>query len=193
VCAFVYDAYHFGTLDEEQATHTSYPYFSISVYPWESVLERSRAMTIEQMGSIGEVIGGIAVLVTLIYLAIQMRQNTQMMRAAAHHSVNELGVHINLALGTDPEASRVLQLGSENYKELDPHQRLMFHLMMRANFSGAEDFYIQAREGLLDIGMWESRKLSMTRYLLQPGVQIWWGRNRDLFSPDFVKDLSGDS
>jgi hypothetical protein len=150
-------------------------------------------MTIEQMGSIGEVIGGIAVVVTLIYLAIQMRQNTQMMRAAAHHSVNELGVHINLALGTDPEASRIIQLGSENYKELEPHQRLMFHLIMRANFSGAEDFYIQSREGLLDTGMWDSRKLAMTRYLQQPGVQTWWERNSDLFSTDFVKDLSRDS
>ena len=132
-------------------------------------------------------------MITLIYLAIQIRQNTRKMRAAAHHSVNELGVHINLTLGTDPEASRILQLGSTNYTDLDPHQQLMFHLMMRANFSGAEDFFIQAREGLLDAGMWDSRKLSMTRYLQQPGVQIWWERNSDLFSRDFVIDLSRDS
>ena len=150
-------------------------------------------MSLSDLANISEGIGGIAVVVTLIYLAIQIRQNTRMMRAAAHHSVNELGVHINLALGTDPEASRILQLGSANYAELDPHQRLMFHLMMRANFSGAEDFYIQTREGLLDAGMWDSRKLSMTRYLQQPGVQIWWERNSDLFSRDFVIDLSRDT
>jgi hypothetical protein len=147
-------------------------------------------MSLNDLANLSEGIGGIAIVVTLIYLAIQIRQNTRMMRAAAHHSVNELGVHINLALGTDPEASRILQLGAANYAELDPHQRLMFHLMMRANFSGAEDFYIQAREGLLDADMWDSRKLSMTRYLQQPGVQIWWERNSELFSRDFVIDLA---
>lgn len=150
-------------------------------------------MSLSDLANIGEGIGGIAVVVTLIYLAIQIRQNTRMMRAAAHHSVNELGVHINLALGTDPEASRILQTGSANYTELDSHQRLMFHLMMRANFSGAEDFYIQAREGLLDAGMWDSRKLSMIRYLKQPGVQVWWEKNSELFSRDFVIDMSRDT
>jgi hypothetical protein len=149
-------------------------------------------MSLSDLANIGEGIGGIAVLITLIYLVIQIRQNTRMMRASAHHSVNELGVHINLALGTDPEASRVLQVGSANYTELTSHQRLMFHLMMRANFSGAEDFYIQTREGLLDSDMWDSRKLSMTRYLQQPGVQAWWDKNNELFSADFVNDLSPD-
>ena len=150
-------------------------------------------MSIQEMGAVGELIGGIAVIFTLIYLAIQIRQNTRIMRAASHHSVNELGVNINLALGTDPEASRILLLGSANYTELDPQQRLMFHLMMRANFSGAEDFYIQARGGLIDAGMWDSRKLSMTRYLQQPGVRTWWERNNDIFSADFVNELSPNS
>ena len=147
-------------------------------------------VSLSDLANISESIGGIAVVITLIYLAIQMRQNTRMMRAAAHHSANELGVQINLALGTNTEASRILQLGSASYTELNSHERLMFHLMMRANFSGAEDFYIQAREGLLDSDMWDSRKLSMARYLQQPGVQVWWEKNSDLFSTDFVKVMS---
>ncbi len=35
-------------------------------------------MTIQELGAIGELIGGIAVVVTLIYLAVQVRQNTRM-------------------------------------------------------------------------------------------------------------------
>ena len=136
--------------------------------------------------------GGIAVLFTLVYLAIQIRQNTKMMRAAAHHSANHLGVDINLALGTDQQIAGVLLAGSADPKTLDAEQQLMFHLIMRSIFSGAEDFFIQSREGLLDLDMWQSRKHSMTQYLLQPGIRGWWDQNQALFSADFVQELSHD-
>jgi hypothetical protein len=42
-------------------------------------LERRFQMTIAELGSIGELVGSIAVLVTLIYLATQIRQNTRSM------------------------------------------------------------------------------------------------------------------
>ena len=67
---------------------------------------------------------------------------------------------------------------------------MKFHLLMRANFSGAEDFYIQTREGLLEPEMWKSRRRSMQRYLRQPGVRRWWDENRDIFSAGFAAELS---
>ena len=44
-------------------------------------------MTIAELGSIGEFVGSIAVLVTLIYLATQIRQNTQSVRMSSHHRI----------------------------------------------------------------------------------------------------------
>ena len=150
-------------------------------------------MTLTDLANISDAIGGIAVVVTLIYLAIQIKQNTRMMRASAHHAANHLAVDINLALGTDPQLAEVLLRGSKDRSELSPSQGLMFHLMMRSIFSGAEDFYIQTREGLLDRGMWESRKHSMHQYLLQPGIDAWWSQNQALFSKDFVVELTRDA
>jgi hypothetical protein len=151
---------------------------------------RAIEMTLTDLANIGEAVGGIAVVITLIYLAVQIRQNTRMMRAAAHHSANQLAVEINLALGTDPRVSEVLLLGSKDLSGLDPTQSLMFHLLMRSIFSGAEDFYIQTREGLLNADMWESRKHSMHQYLLRPGIDAWWTENQSLFSNDFVDELN---
>lgn len=147
-------------------------------------------MTLGELANVGEAVGGIAVLITLVYLALQIRQNTRTMRATAHHSANQLGVEINLAMGTSPEVARVLLASSSKEADLEPHQRLMFHLLMRATFSGAEDFYIQAREGLLESDMWESRRKSMQVYLRQPGVKRWWDQNRGIFSDDFAAALS---
>ncbi len=147
-------------------------------------------MTLNDLGNIGELLGGVAVLVTLVYLAFQIRQNTRTMRSAAHHSVNQLGVQINLALGTDPTVARVLMTGSADTPFKEPHEALMYHLLMRSIFSGAEDFFIQAREGLLEQDMWESRRKSMRTYLKQPGMRAWWDKNKSIFSEDFAAELS---
>ena len=150
-------------------------------------------MTLGDLGNIGEGIGGIAVLITLIYLALQIRQNTRTMRAAAHHAANQLGVQINLALGTSPEVARVLMDGASGSPLSEQHEELMFHFLMRANFSGAEAFFIQMREGLLEQDMWESRRRSMQRYLRQPGVRAWWERNQHIFSEDFTVELGREN
>ena len=88
-------------------------------------------MTLTDLANISDAVGGIAVVITLIYLAIQIRQNTRMMRASAHHSANQLAVDINLALGTDPQVAEVLLVGSTDPNDLTPSQGVMFHLMMR--------------------------------------------------------------
>ncbi len=46
-------------------------------------------MTIIELGAVGEFIGAIAVVVTLIYLAIQMRQNTNALKLNTARSVTE--------------------------------------------------------------------------------------------------------
>ena len=43
-------------------------------------------MTLSDLGSIGELIGGVAVVVSLIYVALQIRQNTRAIRASSHQS-----------------------------------------------------------------------------------------------------------
>ena len=46
-------------------------------------------MTIQDMGAVGEMIGGIAVIITLIYLTLQIRQNTRAVRLNTGHAVTE--------------------------------------------------------------------------------------------------------
>ena len=79
-------------------------------------------MTLSDLGNIGEMLGGVAVLVTLVYLALQIRQNTRTMRSAAHHSANQLGVQINLVLGMNPAVARVLMAGPAKTPFQEPHE-----------------------------------------------------------------------
>ena len=69
---------------------------------------------LEQLGNLGDFISGIAVVITLVYLAIQIRQNTRSTKTqswqAAVASVSEW----TLQGGNSPESSRILMEGSRD-------------------------------------------------------------------------------
>ena len=50
--------------------------------------------TLQDLGSLGEFVGAIGVVVSLIYLAQQMRQNTTSVRAASFNSMTENSIRI---------------------------------------------------------------------------------------------------
>ncbi len=59
-------------------------------------------MTIQDLGSIGEVVGAIATVASLIYLAVQVRASNRLARAEASRSPNSDLNSLNAAFGTDP-------------------------------------------------------------------------------------------
>ena len=80
----------------------------------------------EAIGAIGEVVGGVAVIATLLYLAVQIRQNAQIVRNAASLSVNEGLAEINRRVSNDPEFAELWLRGLKDYRGLTDVERMRF-------------------------------------------------------------------
>ena len=61
----------------------------------------------EAVSAIGQVLGALAVVVSLIYLAAQVRQNTRVVRAATFQSVVETSLTFSTAIGAEGERALV--------------------------------------------------------------------------------------
>jgi len=99
-------------------------------------------MTIVELGAIGEFAGSIAVLITLIYLAVQVRQNTRHVRAQMGHdgwlstagddiAVMGDGAAESLAkaeLGDEPLSGRDLKVIDAYFKALVMHMARVEHM-----------------------------------------------------------------
>ena len=87
-------------------------------------------MDIQDWGALGEVLGAIAVVVTLIYLARQIRENSRQVRVSSITSINHL---INEAwdpvYGNDRNI-RVWTTGLRSPLELGEEDLALFHLFM---------------------------------------------------------------
>ena len=75
-------------------------------------------MTLDQLAGIGEIIGGIAVVISLVYLAIQIRRNTEAERTSTYQSiVSDFGA-LNNTMASTPELSHLFVQAMENYHQL---------------------------------------------------------------------------
>ncbi len=134
-------------------------------------------MGLQELGNLGEFIGGIAVIVTLTYLAFQVRQTTKTLRA---NSVHELTENILRASATsaEPDNAEVYIRGARSYSSLTPEEKLRFQLLLGL-FVGRFDTVLEYRErGMVDDAYVEWQVDAMRRIFKNPGVREFWKAER---------------
>ena len=131
-------------------------------------------MTVQDLGSIGELIAAIATVATLGYLAIQIRQNTASVRMASHRGVADQFQQTNLAVLQDPAVSEVVMRGLPDSSSLSDLERFRFELFLMAIFRTYEELYQLSQKGLIDEELWDCREQSMFYWLSHESVRSWW-------------------
>ncbi len=81
-------------------------------------------MDIMELGAIGEMVGGVAVLATLIYLAVQVRQGNKTERAQAHRSWTREMNHAFFSPLQEPEFANMVRRAGEDFASLSGDEQL---------------------------------------------------------------------
>jgi len=149
-------------------------------------------MTLQDIGAIGEAIGGIAVIFTLLYLSLQIRQNTKAIRSSSFHGLTDSFNAINNLVAHDESLARIFRVGTRNLDDLDEDERVRFGFMFLAPFRVFETLYFQREAGTVDPRLWEAEKRSMVFLLSGPGSQEWWRSNPLSFTPEFREFIDSE-
>jgi len=137
------------------------------------------------IGALGEMLGALAVMVSVLYLALQVRGQTKETQLAAIHEVSE-GFRDGIAATfMDPHLSRVFVVGKDDQTQLDEAERIQFISIIQRNYRVWEDAFYQHRDGRLPVALWKSMENQYSALLNWPGVQWVWEIRRDFYTPDF--------
>jgi len=143
-------------------------------------------MTLSDLADIAEIVGGIAVVVSLIYLAVQVRQNTKSIRNSTLQANTALWSSVLVSL-SEPELVKAYAVGMSGKTDIKPMQYTQFFLICRCLFVAFENQYYQYTQGALDRETYRGYERSMSYQLLSfAGFRVWWQQSRDAFSPAFV-------
>ena len=91
-------------------------------------------MNWDALGAISETIGAIAVIVTLAYLAVQIRQNTRATQTASHHAITDSLNLGNIAVAQDAELAQIWITGCVDRTTLTEVERERLDSLLRAYF-----------------------------------------------------------
>ncbi len=143
----------------------------------------------DAIGAISEIIGAIAIVITLIYLAVQIRQNTASVRAAGYQEWLAANLELNTAFA-DQAMSRLFVLGNADSSNLSDESFISFAMWNLGVMQMAQATNYLYRSGSLDRELWEAEMNRAAGILSMPGVRQWWdaGGNTQL-TPRFVKLL----
>ena len=145
-------------------------------------------MNWEAAGALGEIIGAVAVIATLWYLARQIRLSAQSTRFLATQSMVTNQAAANFLIAENDELAAFGQATSEpgGFEALLPHQQMRFGTLMMGFYLQIDFAYHQYQNGLLEEKMWKRMEEDIPKFLIHPGQMVWWSRDKHRFTPEFV-------
>jgi hypothetical protein len=146
---------------------------------------RSQAMNWDAIGAIGEIVGASAVVISLVYLASQIRIQNRESRAASVHQVIE-GYRSSIGALHEPEMAEIWVLAINDYDSLTESQRLRFIIYLTVALRSFEDAYFQWREGRLESEIWHGLITPLLDLKSTSAFGRFWKLRRHHFRPDFA-------
>jgi hypothetical protein len=149
-------------------------------------------VTLQDLGSIGELLGATATVATLIYLAVQIRANTRAVQSAAAQSVHEAFATWYRMLAADADLAQLVTNGLRDYACLSETDRSRFVATFMAFLSCSQDAFIKWREGSLSSELWSGWELVMMNLVFAQGGREFWEERGYLFGDEFRNHVEAD-
>ncbi len=148
-------------------------------------------MTLEELAYISQILGVIAIFASLIFVGLQIRQNTRALKATSHHAITDSFNAINNLFVSDPKVARLWRLGMAGAEGLDDDERVSYSFMSLGYMRIFETLYYQYNNGTLDKKLFDAELKTLKWSVTYPGFQAWWAVNPISLSTEFRAFIDG--
>jgi hypothetical protein len=146
-------------------------------------------MTLQEWGAIGEFVGGVAVIATLIYLAVQTRQAKSAALGQAPQWISDGYKHWVSAPRQDPEFAELCIRAMHNWSGLSPVEQFRTHSWWGEKIVHLDAILTLHEQGVIDDKRkraWVDDSLGL---ILTPGGSEWWSEVNAVFTPNVRDEL----
>lgn len=144
---------------------------------------------LEALGNIRDFIGGIAVVATLLFLAAQIRQNTNALQIASRQAISS-GYRESNRLRLDPETGRAGSKGLPSFSELSFAKRHLFSTAIIDEALFFQDAFALHESGQLEEATYPAYLDWFSSVISTPGGSHWWEITaRPIFTPGVIASV----
>ena len=131
-------------------------------------------MDLAQLAQLGEFLGGLSVLLTLVYLAIQIRGNTKVMHSNSAQQTHDTITDVYLEMAKDEELNWIWRSGLDDLGNLSEKEMGRFYAVCTAVMFICQNLQYQSNSGSSDTTMVNTFMLGMSSNFHSRGFKSFW-------------------
>ena len=108
-------------------------------------------MTIQEWGALGELIGGMAIIISLLYVGYQIRQSNNLAKAESMRDILDVSAY-NQLMAQNPDLGDIVAKGYRDFSSLSPSEQRTFHHVLSLLMNHAENVFRQHQFGYTPYG-----------------------------------------
>ncbi len=144
-------------------------------------------MTIFELGALGEFVGSIGVIVTLIYLAVQIKHNTKALRSSTIETATE---RKQFELRWSSDISAAFVKSATDPDSLTPEESWQLTEWHNSAFLARHNEFLQYRLGLIDEETWRQSERIISFILGTDWALNWWDKaGKAVFDQEFLDEM----
>src|SRR6185312_5919491 len=148
-------------------------------------------MSVEQISYLAQIVASVAVVASLIFVALQIKQNTAALQRNEHNSTMAQWTVIRMAIAKHRDIAELMTAGLHGESPLDAADQLRLEQMLQENAWASFHIWDRTQRGVFPKGTFEATGGALLNSLLgTSGGKTWWRSNKHIgFPPGFVSDV----
>ena len=144
-------------------------------------------LSLSEWANLAEVVGAAAVVVSLIFVGVQVRENTAEIRATNRQQLIGRAHEATRSFAQDPGLASILAKAQDS-ESLSDAEAIQYAYLIRATLYDVQEAFVLNREGRLDDAYWATRAALVRAYLAQPLAKQVYERDKTqgTLIPDFT-------
>jgi hypothetical protein len=141
--------------------------------------------SLQEIASLAEIAGAVAVVISLIYVGLQVRQNTAAIQSATAQAVHDNYAAWYINLSNDPALNDLVIKGLQNYSALDSTEKARFIDTFMAFSSYSQNAFYQWKQGSLSPQLWLGWESLIMNLVGTPGGKEFWRERGYTFGSEY--------
>src|SRR4029450_2813146 len=139
----------------------------------------------DAISAISQLIGSIAVVLSVLYLALQVHRSTRVARLATQDAAATALREVTKPFMENAEVERIWRVGLEDVGGLSVGERARFFRAAYHFLKAFETIHFHYVYGLMDKQLWEGWRGLLRHYIAAPGMANYWNLRPEVFSERF--------
>ena len=135
---------------------------------------------------VSEIVAALGVIVSLVYVGIELQQNTIASRATTAQAIVDSSRNFLLDIAMNDEFNRILRVGQADLSQLNEAEANRFSMYSRGNWAYFQNVWVQWTLGVVDDRIWNTIAAIICQIQASPGNREEWKKHKVILDPEFV-------